>query len=63
MYVCMCHPFSDKTVREHLAAKDGTARVSEVYSTCTNGEKPRCCSCIETLKEIVAAHNKTTVAA
>lgn len=62
MYICMCNPFSDKAVREHLAAKDGKARVSEVYGACSDGEKPNCCRCLQTLKEIVTAHNASAAA-
>lgn len=62
MYICMCNPFSDKKVREHLNSTNGTARVADVYSCCSNGEKPRCCSCIQTLKDIVQNHNNTVAA-
>ena len=54
MMVCLCHPFSDKKVREHLSAKDGAkCGMSEVYSTCSGGNKPQCCTCLETLKDMV----------
>jgi bacterioferritin-associated ferredoxin len=59
MMVCLCHPFSDKKVREHLSAKDGKkCGMSEVYSTCSGGNKPQCCTCLETLKDMVKSHNK-----
>lgn len=58
MYICLCHPFSDKKVSEFLQGKAGEkARVSEVYQTCSGGEKPECCSCMQTLKEMVKSHN------
>jgi len=58
MYVCLCHPFSDKKVVEHLKAKNGgKTTVSDVYGACSGGEKPNCCQCLETLKGIVKNHN------
>lgn len=57
MIVCLCNPFSDKKVREHLDAGGTRASVGEVYSACSDGEKPQCCSCLKTLKEIVRSHN------
>ncbi len=63
MMVCLCHPFSDKKVREHLSEKDGKkCGMSEVYSTCSGGNKPQCCTCLETLKDMVKSHNKTATA-
>ncbi|MFN3701172.1 MAG: bacterioferritin-associated ferredoxin [Alphaproteobacteria bacterium] len=58
MYICLCHPFSDKKVREHLEKSDGRVTVSNVYGACSNGEKPECCSCLQSLKEIVKTHNR-----
>ena len=63
MYVCLCNPFSDKKVREHLNGSEGKARVSDVYTACTDGEKPQCCSCMQTLKDIVHSHNKGSATA
>lgn len=58
MMLCLCHPFSDRKVREHLGAKSGgTSTVAEVYRTCSGGNKPQCCTCLETLKDMVKAHN------
>lgn len=62
MYICLCNPFSDRQVREHLEKKSGTARVADVYHACSGGEKPNCCSCMKTLKEIVKSHNNTVTA-
>ncbi|GJL85176.1 MAG: hypothetical protein DHS20C02_09510 [Micavibrio sp.] len=62
MYICLCHPFSDKKVQEHLENQDGTARVADVYEACSGGEKPNCCSCMETLKDIVKTHNSAAAA-
>lgn len=63
MYICICNAFSDKKVKENL--KDGEkARVGEVYRSCSGGENPNCCQCLETLKDMVKAHNqKQTVTA
>ena len=60
MMVCLCHPFSDKKVKEHLTTQNGRARVSDVYKCCSGGESPQCCTCLETLKDIVKTHNSTT---
>lgn len=63
MIVCLCNPFSDKKVRQHLERNSGTCcKVADVYSACTDGEKPQCCSCLATLKDIVKAHNTTVPA-
>jgi bacterioferritin-associated ferredoxin len=56
MMVCLCHPFSDKKVREHLEKQGGSARVSTVYTACSDGEKPSCCTCLATLKDMVQTH-------
>ncbi len=58
MMVCLCHPFSDKKVHAHLQQKDGKSSVAEVYSVCSDGQTPQCCSCLETLKDIVKTHNR-----
>jgi bacterioferritin-associated ferredoxin len=58
MYVCLCNPFSDKKVQDHLSRKNAKTTVSELYGACSNGEKPECCSCMQTLKDIVKNHNK-----
>jgi len=62
MFVCLCHPFSDKTVKKHLESKGCRSTVSETYSACSDGETPNCCQCLETLKDIVKDHNKTVTA-
>lgn len=56
MYICLCHPFTDKDVKGVL--KDGTVRRSaaQVYKACTGGEKPCCGSCMCLLKDMVANH-------
>lgn len=63
MYVCLCHPFSDKKVKEHLSNTDGRATVSNVYGACSDGNKPECCSCLQSLKDMVKSHNRTRSAA
>jgi bacterioferritin-associated ferredoxin len=62
MMVCLCHPFSDKKVREHLGAKSCASTVSETYGVCSGGNKPQCCTCLETLKDMVKTHNHKIVA-
>lgn len=62
MIVCLCNPFSDKKVQKHLSEAKEACKVSEVYDVCSDGEKPQCCSCIETLKDIVKTHNETVAA-
>ena len=59
MYICLCHPFSDKKVQSHLNETNGKTRVSEVYGACSGGNSPDCCSCLQTLKDIVKTHNKS----
>jgi bacterioferritin-associated ferredoxin len=59
MMVCLCHPFSDKKVRQHLSCKSGSTSVSETYGACSGGNKPQCCTCLETVKDMVKAHNRT----
>lgn len=61
MYICLCNPFSDRDVQKYLAENGDTpATVGKVYRACSNGEKPQCCSCIQTLKDIVSSHGQTT---
>ena len=62
MYICLCNPFSVKDVRKHLDEHGKIARVTDVYTSCSDGEKPNCCKCLETLKEIVTDHNDTAAA-
>jgi len=57
MIVCLCNPFSDKTVRKYLEDSPGETRVADVYSACSDGNKPNCCSCLETVKDMVQTHN------
>ena len=61
MMICICNPFSDKKVREHLNS-GGCCKVSSVYTACSDGQKPQCCTCLETLKDMVKAHNNTVTA-
>ena len=62
MWVCLCNPFSDKTVKKHLSDKGSACTVAKTYSACSGGETPNCCQCLETLKDIVQDHNKTITA-
>ncbi|MCB9990975.1 MAG: (2Fe-2S)-binding protein [Rhodospirillales bacterium] len=59
MYICLCHPFSDRDVREYLTKNGESATVGKVYKACSNGEKPQCCTCIQTLKDMLSDHNDT----
>lgn len=63
MYICLCHPFSDKKVKEHLSATQGKATVSNVYGACSDGNKPECCSCLQSLKDMVKSHNRNLAGA
>ena len=62
MLVCLCHPFSDKKVKEHLGQKPKGCTVAKTYQSCSGGNKPQCCTCLKTLKEMVKAHNRTVSA-
>lgn len=63
MFICLCNPFSDKKAKAHLEKQEpGTASVSKTYHACSGGEKPNCCQCLESLKELVKTHNKATPA-
>ena len=62
MLVCLCHPFSDKKVKEHLSRKKNGCTVAKTYGACSGGNKPQCCSCLNTLKDMVKAHNRTVSA-
>jgi bacterioferritin-associated ferredoxin len=59
MIVCLCNPFSDKTVQKYLENTPTQTRVSAVYGACSDGGKPQCCSCLETLKDMVKTHNRS----
>ncbi len=59
MYICLCNPFSDKKVKDHLSCQSGKTTVSAVYGACSNGEKPECCACMQALKDLVKTHNRT----
>lgn len=58
MILCVCHAFSDKKAKAHMSEKGGRCKVSEVYSACSGGQSPNCCQCLETLKDMVKAHNQ-----
>lgn len=59
MFVCLCHPFSDKKVKAHLSENGGRATVSSTYKSCSGGNNPNCCQCLDTLKDMVKTHNGT----
>ncbi|MCB9983358.1 MAG: hypothetical protein H6861_06770 [Rhodospirillales bacterium] len=62
MFVCLCHPFNDKKVKDHLTDHGKRARVGDTYRACSGGENPECCQCLSTLKDIVKDHNETVTA-
>lgn len=63
MYICLCNPFSDRDVKDYLTQNPDTrASVGKVYRACTSGESPRCCTCIQTLKEMLSDHTKAEAA-
>lgn len=58
MYICMCNPFSDKTVDKYFDLHKGRkVTVAETYRACSGGEAPQCCTCLTTLQAMVHAHN------
>ncbi len=63
MYICLCNPFSDSTVRSYLSKNPGKTRVADVYTACSGGEKPNCCSCLKDLKSVINDHKGATPAA
>lgn len=63
MILCLCHPFSDKKAKAHMDTKADRCSVGEVYKSCSGGEKPNCCQCLETLKDMVKTHNGTIAGA
>jgi bacterioferritin-associated ferredoxin len=48
MYVCLCHGFTEKHVRQ--AVSQGPCTVSEVYRRL--GETPRCGQCVSSVVDI-----------
>ena len=54
MYICLCNPFSDRDVKRHLEENNGVSTVSKTYTACSGGEKPQCCSCLQTLKSMLS---------
>ena len=59
MYVCLCNPFTDRDVKEHLETLCDCARVKDVYTACSGGEAMNCGSCACALKQMVDHHNNT----
>ncbi len=59
MFVCLCNPFNDTAVKEHLAAiphEKTTAR--DIYNACSGRKKPNCGQCIRNkLNQMVKEHN------
>jgi bacterioferritin-associated ferredoxin len=59
VYICICNAIRERDVRKVLEQDNtGASTVSGVYHACSGGEKPQCCSCIQTLKDIVTDHKK-----
>ncbi len=59
MYICMCNPFTDTDVRNHLDTTDESARVKDVYAACSGGADINCGTCVSELKTMVDTHNNT----
>ncbi len=57
MYVCICNPFTDHDVLDHLEGLEGTTRVRDVYAACSGGEDMNCGTCACALKSLVDDHN------
>lgn len=57
MYICICNPFTDKDVKDHLQSCAGKTSVSSVYKACSGGEKMNCGNCACDLKDMVVQHN------
>ena len=63
MYICLCNPFSDRDVKAFFQKNKGEKpTVGNVYKACSEGEKPQCCNCIETLKEVISECNQAETA-
>lgn len=62
MYICMCNPFTDRTVDKFLnLMRERKVTIAETYRACSGGESPQCCSCLCTLKDIVQEHNSAVI--
>lgn len=58
MYICLCNPFSDEDVKNHLQnIGDEKANYKDVYKACTDGKDFNCGTCACTIKEVVDKHN------
>lgn len=57
MYVCICNPFTETDVIDHLESHGQKTRVKDVYAACSGGEKMNCGSCSCDLKQMVDTHN------
>ena len=63
MYICLCNPFSDRDVQDYLKENpDCPATAGKVYRACSGGQSPQCCTCLQTLKDMLSEH-KTAQAA
>ncbi len=57
MYVCMCNPFTDKDVSNHLLTLGCKTTLGKTYQACSGGAKMNCGSCSCELKKMVDTHN------
>jgi len=57
MYICICNPFTDKDVTNHLGTSNTKTSVKQVYAACSGGEKMNCGTCACDLKSMVDQHN------
>lgn len=58
MYICLCNPFSDKSVQNYLNNNNDKVTVSGVYKECSGGQSPQCRTCIDLIKDMVREHNR-----
>ncbi|MGN7438719.1 MAG: (2Fe-2S)-binding protein [Alcanivorax sp.] len=64
MYVCICNPFTDEDVQQHLDERCCKSTVEDTYTACSGGESMNCCSCMPAIKKMVDTHNnKLTIEA
>lgn len=63
MYVCVCNPFNDATVKDRLeTARGQNITPGRLYQACSGGKKPQCCQCIDTLKAMIAGRQNAPAA-
>lgn len=59
MYICICNPFTDHDVTNHLKGLgEKKTSVKKTYAACSGAEKMNCGSCACEIKKIVDMHNQ-----